>query len=152
MKIEFIPMLPSRDKVWLDIALPISWTAQMRGIIAMDTEVNRPVAAVLFDQWTHSAVVLHWWIDKPMVLRHGLFQEAAHYAFNVCEKTVVLGIMPSDSLPSLKLAKKLGFKETYRIKDGFKIGVDQVILEGRREDMNPRYAPAALTTKEEEAA
>ena len=134
MKIEFIPMDVERDYQWLKIALPIPFTEDTKGIVAMDTEVNRPVAAVLFDMWTHSSVCLHWWIEKPMVLRHGFFEEIADYIFNTCEKTNMVGIMPESYVKPMKLAKHLGFTEQGRIKDGHMLGDDQIIMIVRVED------------------
>ena len=148
MNIEFIALDISRDWKWLSIVLPLPLTNQTKGFLAMDTDINRPVAAAIFDHWTFTGVCVHWWIDKPMVLRHGFFEEIADYAFNVCERTVMIGLIESTNTKSLKLAKRVGFVEVGRIKDGVKLGSDQVFLEGRIENAG-NWLPIA---EKEEAA
>ncbi len=134
MNIEFIPLDLTRDHEWLKMVLPIPFTDRTNGILAMDTDVNRPVAVAVFDTWTHTSVCVHWWIGKRMVLRHGFFEEIARYAFDVCGKQMIVGIIPSDSLLSTRLALKVGMVEVGRIVDGYKMGVDQVIYQGKLGD------------------
>jgi len=122
-------MNAQRDFKWLKMALPVPWTDDVTGIIALDTKVNRPVAAALFNMWTDNSVCAHWWIDKPLVMRHGFFEECCKYVFDTCGRKTIIGIIPDvPDGTSLKLALHMGFKEVARINDGVSDGVDQIIL------------------------
>lgn len=147
MEIEFVPMLPERDRHWLSIALPVVFTEQTRGIVALDKTTNRPVAACLFDTWSQTACCGHWWIDRPLVLKHGFFEEVTKYVYETCGKSILIGMIADDATKSSKLAKKVGFTEVGRIKDGVDWGVDQVLYEMRVEDAGRWY-----TKPTEEAA
>ena len=137
MKVVFIPMHYDRDWSWIQLLFGIAATDKTKGIVAVreyEDGKTEPVAVAVFDNWTHNSVCVHWWLDTPMVLRHGFFEEVAHYVFNVCGKRIMIGLVPSDKPKSIKLAKHLGFEEVYRVKDGYAVGIDQVILEGRVEN------------------
>lgn len=151
MKIVFIPMNYERDWEWLQLVLGIPATNKTKGIIAVrenDDGTTQQVAAALFDGWTHTAVCVHWWMDTPMVIRHGFFTEIANYVFDECGKDVMIGIIPSNSKKSLNLALKLGFEEVGRVKNGYDVGVDQIILEGRIENASRWFKPKLNDKKE----
>lgn len=48
----------------------------------------------------------------------------------------MFGLVPSDNSKALAVDKKIGFREVTRLKDAFKLGVDYVLLEMRKEDCN----------------
>jgi hypothetical protein len=106
--------------------------------VAIINSQGGPLAAVLYDHWCHNSANVHIWSSGPGALFrkefvHAIFQ----YPFEDCGRGVLLGITPGDAKESLALSRALGFKEVYRIKDGWKVGVDLVIKEMRKE--NCRY-------------
>lgn len=93
------------------------------------------LAAALFDNWTHTAVTAHIWANKPQGLFSKEFLEAIFsYPFIMCNKKVIVTTTPSNAKDSLAVSRAFGFRETYRIKDGWNDGIDMVIKEMRRED------------------
>ena len=153
MNIKFIPMHYERDWDWLQLVLPIPATNKTTGIIAVNEKEDgstEPVGAALFDMWTHTGVCVHWWMDTPMLIRHGFFNEICSYVFGECGKNVIIGIIPDNSVKSMNLAVKLGLVEVGRIKEGYNVGVDQVILEVRVENAGRWFKPV-LNDKEEAA-
>jgi hypothetical protein len=122
--------------------LGLKGTEDMKGIIAVSDE-GEPEAGCILNNWTYNAVFCHMWIDNPMVIKHGFFKEIGNYVFNICEKNVMIGMVPSDNDEALRLNKHIGFRETHRIKDGHSIGIDYVVMEGNRQDFS-KWVPAKL--------
>ena len=104
------------------------------GVMAVDLDTNETVGATIFDNWTENGVIAHIVITKPMLLRHGFLEECFDYAFNFCNRRIMLGIVKSDNIKAQKLDEHIGFKEVYRIVDGFSDGVDTIYYEIRKED------------------
>ena len=117
------------------------------GVMAVDADTGELLAAGIADTFSYSACNVHLIIKNPLVLRHGFFEEVFNYIFNTCDRAVVVGIVPGHNKKALKLNKHLGYSELCRIKDGFKLGTDYVILELRKEDC--RWIPQ---NTEQEAA
>ena len=115
-----------------------------RGIVAVDG-LSVPCAVILLDGWTHSAATCHIAVQNPMALR-GLLHELAHYVFTVCEKQMLIGITESSHEKALRLNAHMGFTEIYRIKDCYAPGVDQIILQMKKEDC--KYLPAEQRIQE----
>lgn len=112
----------------------------MRGVFARDADTKVVLAGCVLNNWTYSAVHAHIWIDNPMVLRHGFLEEVANYVFNTSGKELMVGMVPGDNAEALKLDEHIGFKEKYRIKNGYMHDVDYVIMEATREDL-ARWLP-----------
>ena len=105
-----------------------------RGVVITDDD-DKPGAAAIYDHWTHSAVQMHAWSSSPKYLFNPDFcREMFAYPFVQNTKMLAFAVTPCDNSPSLALAKFLGFKEVYRITDGWKLGTDMVIQELRREN------------------
>ena len=134
MIIEYRNIQSDQDWNWLVKRTDPTLTTGTTGIIAEDKEADEIVAMACFDSWTDNSVTIHWAIDNAMVLRHGFIEECFDYVFNTCEKGIMLATIPSDNLKSLKLSTHIGLEVLYKIKDGFKRGVDCVILEIRKEN------------------
>lgn len=109
------------------------WCADTTGfyVRGKDGEI---AACVIFDSWSHNSVNIHMSIDNPMVLRHGLLDEIARFVYTEAGRGVIIGLVPGDNAKALKLNKHIGLKEVHRIRDGYKVGVDMVIMELRKED------------------
>lgn len=105
-----------------------------RGITALkDGQIS---AVCLLDNWTLNSCIGHLWIDDPIVTRRGFLEEICGFVFG-SGREVILGFVPSDNEKALKFNAHLGFKELFRIKDGYKRGVDIVAIELRKS--NCRY-------------
>ena len=104
-----------------------------KGIVAWK-EDGTIAAVVIMDSWAYNSVQVHLAIDDPMVLRHGLFEEAARHIHEVCDRDVIIGLVPADNAKAIKLNTHMGYREVYRVRDGYKKGVDYIIMELRRED------------------
>ena len=100
-----------------------------KGITALDGD-NVPQAVCVFDSWSHNSCIIHIWINNPFVLKHGFAEEVFNFVFSEeSGRTKIIGITPSDNLKAVKFIKNIGFKEVYRISDGYKVGVDYVVTE-----------------------
>ena len=67
-------------------------------------------------------------------MREGIHSAAASYVFTQAGRLKMLGYVPADNEKALKLNKHLGFTELVRIEDGYKLGVDYVLMELKREN------------------
>lgn len=143
MKITFHPMKIGRDWANVKKVLPVRLCEDTRGILALDEQSGSIVAAVILDNWTHTAVQMHQWVGHPMVLRHGWLEEIYQFVFQDAGRDIIIGLVPGNNEKALKFNEHLGFKEVYRIKEGFGPDEDYVIMEGRREDF-ARWAPEQM--------
>lgn len=134
MNVVFLPLDVERDWHWVTKELPVALCEGVKGIVAVDTDTNAPVGVAVMDSWTYTTVQVHFAVMRPMVLKHGFLEEIADYVFNVCSKIKMIGLVPADNEKALKLDKHIGFKELYRLKDGYDFGVDYVIMELTRAD------------------
>jgi hypothetical protein len=109
-------------------------SADFKGIKMMDSE-GLYVVIIGYDNWTMNAVQMHMWIPQPgkFTNRH-FIREAFRYPFEIGNLGLVIGCIPADNEPSLEFTRRIGFTETYRIKDGWDVGVDLVLHEMRREE------------------
>lgn len=94
---------------------------------------GRMVGFVGFDGWTPNAVWMHVAVDSPAACRE-LAQAAFSYAFVDTARGVVLGAIRESNVRSRRLALHLGFRLAGRIRDGWAVGEDVVLLEMRREE------------------
>jgi RimJ/RimL family protein N-acetyltransferase len=104
-----------------------------QGILLEENGVLGAIA--LYDHWTHNSVQMHVWAKAPRYLFNpGFLHEAFWFPFEFGKRGLAFAVTPGDNKPSLAVARALGFKEVYRIKDGWKLGTDMVIQEMRRQD------------------
>jgi hypothetical protein len=89
---------------------------------------------VAYDHWTPASVQMHIYIsDKKSFTRH-VIQEAMAYPLIQAGRDLLIVVIPSDNKASLSLVRRVGWKETYRVKDGWESGVDMVLHEMRKSD------------------
>ena len=124
----------NKDEVsYISRLMGYSPTNDCKGVVYSEHGV--PDAAALYDHWTPNSVNVHIWANSPKPLFNPHFQRAIFsYPFFQCQKNLLIAITPADNAPSLKFSESLGFRETYRIRDGWKIGVDLVIKELTRDE------------------
>jgi len=136
MDIVFAAMKNSDEWNWMFKRAEPILTVKSKGIVVRDmsTDLNDIVAMAVFDNWTETSVQMHMAIDKVMVLRHGFLEEIAKYVYTQAKRDIILACVPSDNTKALRLNKKIGMTAVHTIKEGFKKGVDYVLLELRKED------------------
>ena len=124
---QFIP-LQYNHLDFMGSARP-NWCEDTRGITAVDSN-GQAAAICVMDSWSYNSCILHIWIKNPMVLRRGFAEEVFKFVFSEeSGRTKVLGITPADNQQALKFNKHIGFREIFRIPDGFKQGIDFVVQE-----------------------
>lgn len=101
-------------------------------------------AIALYDHWTHNSANVHIWARSPRPLfdksfRHEMFS----YPFCQVDKELLITITPADHLPSLAISKSLGFRETYRFRNGWDKGVDLIVKEFTRDEWLAQQQRAA---------
>lgn len=91
------------------------------------------LACVLYDFWTYNSVNMHVYSSTPLILNSQFLKEVFKYPFTH-GRNVLIVTTPADSKDSLKFSATLGFKETYRVKDGWKEGIDLIVKEMRKHE------------------
>ena len=86
-----------------------------------------------FGSWTANAAMLHIALEHPLALRE-LLKWGSRYLFEQCGRGIALASVRANNENSLRLCRKVGFKEVYRVKDGISVGEDMVLFQMRRED------------------
>lgn len=121
----------SRDFAWLTSRTGLAVTPGFRMIASKDSAGNIR-GAVGFDHWTDNSVRMHFALDSSIAGRC-LVRAAFSYAFEEAGKGVAIGEVPAWNRKSLWTAEHLGFEPLCRIRDGYSLGVDLVVMELRRE-------------------
>lgn len=114
-------------------AISYAPTSGFKGIVQVN-DYMETVAAVGFDNWTMNSVQLHVWIPRPKELVRTFICEVFSYTFVTARKGLVVGLTPSNNAAALHFNKKIGFKEVYRMRDAWDVGVDIVAQEMRKEN------------------
>lgn len=107
-------------------------TPDFRAVEAVD-EDGRIKGMVGYCNWTPNSVQAHVAVDSPGSCRR-LLVSAFAYPFIECNRGVMIGLISARNGRSARLATSLGFREVYRIRDGLAVGVDQILMELRREE------------------
>lgn len=92
------------------------------------------VAASIFDQFSETSCFCHLVMEDPFVIRSDFLFYSFAYPFWARNKELLVGCTPADNKEALRLNKKMGFREVYRIPEAYKKGVDLVIQEMRRDE------------------
>lgn len=139
MRIHFRMLHIPSDWLWVRAHVPVIRAEDTTGIIAQDIETGNIVGAAIFDNWSASSVQAHFMITSPMVLRHGLLEEAFSYVFTQQNMKVMIGFIAENNEKALKLNAHMGFEVIHRIPDGYEPGVDFVLMQLTKEYC--RYLP-----------
>jgi len=129
---------------WLVNRTKGSVTPDFKAIEAVD-EAGRIHGMIGYSGWTETAVVMHIALDNPVAFRH-LVQPAFWYPFIMSNRFISIAVVNSDNTRSMNLCRHVGYREVYRMKDGFKVGVDQILYEMRRDEcrwIQPSWRRAA---------
>lgn len=128
-----------QERKWLIERVGCAATDDLRAIVAVDAS-GQIRGATAYDFWTATSVQCHMAAETPMAWR-ALLPAALEYPFLEADKRVLLAAIRSSNHKSLSVAKHIGFKECYRVKDGFDIGDDLCFMEMRRDDWLSDYRP-----------
>lgn len=123
---------PKEHYLWLVDRTGLNLSLGFRAIEAVD-EAGRIHGMVGYDDWTPNSVQMHVAIENPAATR-SLLRHAFQYPFKEAGRGLVVGVTPGHLARALKFNKSIGFREVYRIKDGWTPGTDIVIQEMRRDE------------------
>ncbi len=114
--------------------MPMVRQEDTRGIVALDDN-GKLLGGIVCEDWTETMCSCHIvLIDGYKALKMGLHRELTNYVFTQAGKLKIIGMVPADNEKALKLDKHLGFIELVRIENGYKDGVDYVVMELKREN------------------
>lgn len=125
--------LMREDWGWFNQRNPARPSIDSTAVVAID-DSDEIQAMCLMDTWTNSSCQCHIAIDNPMVLRHGFLEQCFNFAFVEADRCVMVGLVPEDNKKALKFNERIGFKEEYRLKNGYDYGTDYVVMVLHRED------------------
>lgn len=141
----FKPMEFHREWEWFKERTAVIPCGDTQGIVAVD-DMGRICAVCVFDSFTVDACSVHIAIDRPIVIRHGLFNEIARHAFITCDRKKMFGLVPSTNMRARKLDEHIGFRQVAVIPDAVAEGVDYIVYRLDREGcrwLEPFNAEAA---------
>ncbi len=133
MKYHFKPMQSEDEWKWATERTQATECEDTKGILALN-EYNDIVAATIMDSWSYNSVIMHIAVDDIWCFKHGYPEEVFNYVFNTAGKGIAIGITPGDNPKALSFNKRIGFEVIYRIRDGYKVGIDYVVQEFRKEN------------------
>ena len=103
--------------------------------VVIENENGGVGAMAIYDRWTPTAVEMHAYSAGPQyVFRPEFCKAIFEYPFVQQNKMLAFAVTPCDNIASIALARFLGFREVYKIRDGWDLGTDMVIQELRREN------------------
>lgn len=117
---------------WIEERTGCVLTRNARAIEARDA-AGRIRGVVAYDGWTENAVQAHMAVDAAVVWR-SLLPAVFEYPFVEAGKGLLLGVIPEGNKRSWGMARRLGFREAYRVKDGWATGEDLIVHEMRRDE------------------
>ena len=117
---------------WLVDRAGCDITPGFKAIKAVD-EAGKIHGMIGYGNWTANACVMHIALENPAALR-GLLAWCFRYPFEQCGRNVALATVRAKNVRSVRLCRRVGFREVYRIRDGIEVGEDMVIFEMRSED------------------
>ena len=129
MKITTCYLNGPRDWDWVKKYVPLLRVEDTCGMIAVNEETGERVGAVVLDNFLNNSCQATIILRSPMVLRHGFLETCFDAIYNGFGKDYIYCLVAATNTKSLRLCERLGGIEQMRIKDGFKQGVDFIVLE-----------------------
>jgi L-amino acid N-acyltransferase YncA len=115
---------------WIEARTGCVLSRNATAIKATDTS-GRIRGMVAYDSWTENAVQAHMAVDAAIAWR-SLLRPAFAYPFEEAGRGVLLAVVQSSNRASMRLVERFGFREAYRMHDGWAEGNDLVFMELRR--------------------
>lgn len=129
MKIEFIPFNGVDHWGWVKQRLNLLQIQDTCGIMAFDIEGKKIVGAAIYDTILYNSAQATLILDSPMVLRSGFLKELMGFVFYFLDKEYMYTTIAEDNWKSLRFAKRVGFLEKMRLREGFTKGIDLIVHE-----------------------
>ena len=129
MKLEFREFHGPSDWGWVQTCVPILRVEDTSGIMAIDSETNTTVGAVIFDNWTENSVQTHFMISSPLVLKHGFMKTVYQYVFDDRGLKYMYGLVPANNTKAVAFNSKMGWIIRTVLPEAFAKGVDYLIME-----------------------
>jgi RimJ/RimL family protein N-acetyltransferase len=123
---------PPEHFAWLYAKTGHLLAGSSTAIEAIDS-AGRIRGMVGYDDWTPNSVRMHLAVDTPVAGR-ALLLPAFAYPFLEVGVELAIGTIVTTNRRSLALALHLGFREVYRVKDGWASGEHLALLELHRSD------------------
>lgn len=117
---------------WLCKRAGCQLTQAAKAIAAVD-DAGRVRGMVAYDDFTRNSCVVHQAVESPIAWRT-LIPTCFVYPFEELHLGVVIGTVPANNARALRMTQRLGFRETYRVREAWAPGVDMVVHELRRAD------------------
>jgi hypothetical protein len=124
----------TNDLHWCKRKVPFIQTEDLCGFVAERN--GKILGAVLLDNFLYSSCQATLIIDSPAAIKVGLLECATHFIFEVAKKHFIYVLVATTNTRSMRLCKRMGFKEKMRIPNGQRAGVDMVVLELKACDLN----------------
>ena len=147
MNVEFRALHGPSDWGWIQQQVNIHRVDDTSGVMAIDSDKNETIAALVTDNWTANSVQAHFMVTDNTVFRHGFLEECNDYVFNYAGRKVLYALVPGNNEKAIKLNKHIGFTEKMRFDDAFAPGVDYLVMELKK--ANSKYLPKAPTQYKE---
>ena len=117
---------------WLVERAGCDVTPGFKAIKAVD-DAGRIHGMIGYGAWTANSCLMHIALDNPASLR-SLLKWCFRYVFEQTGRGVAFATVRGTNARSLRLCKRVGFREVYRLRDAVAVGEDMVLFEMRRED------------------
>jgi len=134
MKISFYQFDKDTHWTWYRQRVPTFWSDDMGGIVCIDDDTGKILAAVLYYNWTQNICEMAVAIDNPMVIRHKFFERAFGFPFEAYNRKSVLAHINSKNTKAINLVKKLGFTFLHSIEEGYGAGQDIMTFQLTRDN------------------
>lgn len=113
--------------LWFYQRLPVDLDKTTTGVVAYDGESSEILAVAVFQDWTHTSATCHFAMDELKALPD-LAKEAFTYFFEDAGREFLLTRVRSSNKACIKLVENmLGFKEVFRLEDGYMWGDDLIV-------------------------
>jgi RimJ/RimL family protein N-acetyltransferase len=115
---------------WIEEKAQVVLTRDARAVVA--DQDGKIVGMVAFDGWTENAAQAHIAVESPRVWFR-LLRPAFHYVYEQARKAIILAVIPSHNVRSVRFVRGIGFRVQLEVRDGWAKGDDLLIFEMRRE-------------------
>jgi len=125
---------------WLVERAGCDITPGFKAIKAVDAS-GRIHGMVGYGAWTENSCLMHIALENPASFRE-LLKWCFRYPFEQCGRGVVFATVRAKNERSLRLCRKVGMREAYRLRDAVAPGEDMILFEMRPE--NCRWIPEQM--------
>ena len=129
---DFRMIESDEDWAWFQSRTHVLRCEDTQGIVAYDERGIHGMCVA--DTFSVSSCNVHFAVDNPMSLRHGLLTVFADWVFDYCDKKRMFGLVPDNNDRALQLDKHIGFHEVARVPDAVDDGIGYIVMRLDKED------------------